>query len=531
MHYPTAKNSNFVIFEGEKVNAAAPGLLKFFLKTGTRFGILVGMADAFVPLQTAIAGGKEFLEILIREDASLICINKNAGKKRPMRFNALYTNNNRFWLQKGNWEFFLSGEDFAALTAKVDALKAADGLKPPAPGKLDAPTPTPTSTSTPTAEPENRKPDIEDGFGKEYVNISAMTQAERIAHIDKGAERLALLTARKERKKDIITETLVDTTRDAALINHATLLDAIHLADDEAKKHTQALVDSTHKLVMSSSRLVSPEIFNDELMNTLVSKSNGTVIQHMTRVFLNGLAFLAYYNEVVSSSGIINKFRITFDREYKNFYQTLLPHLGTEALNMERVFLGGMRVVPEDVFLTWATGFLIHDVGKAAAVEYHEGEGAYNRDIVVEHVKVGYSQVMNKTNYPKEAALITGYHHEYYGDPSGYGYFRLYLDQYKKANPVARQNYCISYDLNPVLDFEVLAFFPAKILEIIDVYDSVTDPNRKYRKAMLPEEAIAMMRDEFIVKHPKIDFILFEIFSRFVKERIVPAKGSAQRRK
>jgi hypothetical protein len=481
------------------------------------------MADAFVPLQTAIAGGKEFLEILIREDASLTCINKNAGKKRPMRFNALYTNNNRFWLQKGDWEFFLSGEDFAALTAKVDALKAAGGSKPLPVGQLAVP--------TPAAEPENRKPDIEDGFGKEYANISAMTQAERIAHINKGAERLALLAPRKERKKDIVTEALVDTTRDAALVNHATLLDAIHLADDEAKKHTQALVDSTHKLVMSSSKLVSPEIFNDELMNTLVSKSNGTVIQHMTRVFLNGLAFLSYYNEVVSSSGIINKFRITFDKEYKNFYQTLLPHLGTEALNMERVFLGGMRAIPEDVFFTWATGFLIHDIGKAAAVEYHEGEGAYNRDIVVEHVKVGYNQVMNKTNYPKEAALITGYHHEYYGDPSGYGYFRIYLDQYKKANPVARQNYCIAYDLNPVLDFEVLAYFPAKILEIIDVYDSVTDPNRKYRKAMLPEEALAMMRDEFIVKHPKIDFILFEIFTRFVNERIVQAKGNTQRKK
>jgi hypothetical protein len=127
---------------------------------------------------------------------------------------------------------------------------------------------------------------------------------------------------------------------------------------------------------------------------------------------------------------------------------------------------------------------------------------------------------MNKTNYPRAAALITGYHHEYYGDPAGYGYFRAYLEQYKKVRPGARQDYCITYELEPMLDYQALAYFPAKALEIIDVYDSVTDPNRKYRKAMTPEEALAMMREEFVVKHRKIDLVLFDLFSRFVRERL-----------
>ena len=70
-----------------------------------------------------------------------------------------------------------------------------------------------------------------------------------------------------------------------------------------------------------------------------------------------------------------------------------------------------------------------------------------------------------------------------------------------------------------MLDAEVLAYFPAKVLEIIDVFDSVTDPNRKYRKAMTPDDALQMMYEEFIVKHQKIDLIIFEIFARFVKEK------------
>jgi hypothetical protein len=84
---------------------------------------------------------------------------------------------------------------------------------------------------------------------------------------------------------------------------------------------------------------------------------------------------------------------------------------------------------------------------------------------------------MTKTNYPMEASLITGYHHEYYGDPAGYGYFRAYLQQYKKSNPAAKLDYCITYELEPMLDYHALAYFPAKVLEIIDVYDSLTDPH------------------------------------------------------
>jgi hypothetical protein len=248
-----------------------------------------------------------------------------------------------------------------------------------------------------------------------------------------------------------------------------------------------------------------------------VSKSNGTIIQHMTRVYLNGIAFLSYYNKLVSTSSVINKLRISFDKNYRNFYQTLMPHI---TPTLEQVFLGGMRAIPETDFFNWAVGGLVHDSGKAAAVEYHEGEAAYNRDIVVEHVKIGYTSIMNKTNYPREAGLITGYHHEYYGDPGGYGYFRDYLEQYKKLRPNARQDFCIAFDLEPMLDYEALSYFPAKVLEIIDVYDSVTDPNRKYRKAMSPEEALSMMREEFIEKHHKIDAILFDIFAAFVREKI-----------
>ena len=471
--------------------------------------------NTFVPLKAALNSDKDFLDVLHIEGALLLCINQKTEKKRSIRFKALYDNNNNFWLQKSEWKFFLSRADFRRIKGKAAALRAeSEALRWWAGGNESA-----------AAEPE--APSAQDNFGSAYASIAAMTVPERIEHIKKASARLNSLAYKKTKDKEAVTEALVDTTRDAAIINHATLLEAMLLANDEAKKYTQDLVASTRKLVKTSSHLASFEIFNDELMNTLVSKSNGTVIQHMTRVFLSGISFLSYYNELLSTSSIINKLRVSFDKRYKEIYHTLLPHVDMARFTLERVFLGGMRTIPKDIFFNWATGFLLHDVGKAAAVEYHEGESAYNRNIIVEHVKVGYVQVINKTNYPPEAALITGYHHEYYGDADGYGYFRSYLAKYKKANPKARQHSCISYDIVPMLDYQALAYFPAKVLEIIDVFDSLTDPNRKYKKTMTSEEALAMMRAEFIEKRCKIDPILFDIFSGFIRTRQKAAAARA----
>jgi hypothetical protein len=361
-------------------------------------------------------------------------------------------------------------------------------------------------------------PALSRGYGVEYEAIAAMTDAERVQQIDAGNKRLGELVAEKSKDAQIATEVMVDTTRDTALVNHAAILDAMNLADDEAKKVTQSMVDSTNQMVRSSSHLASEDILNYPMMNTLVEKSNGTIIQHITKVYLNGIAFLSFYNRLVSKSSAITKLRISFPSRYREFYCTLLPHLAPDDVTLERVFYKGMRSIPPEFFFDWGVGFLLHDIGKAAAVEYHEGEAAYNREIVTEHIKLGYTAIMDKTNYPKEVGLIAGYHHEYYGDDAGYGYFRSGLEQHRKANPKAKQDYCISYELEPIMNYETLAYFPAKVLEIIDIFDSVTDPSRKYRKPMNPEDALVMMREEFIENHHRIDPILFDIFVEFQNE-------------
>jgi HD-GYP domain-containing protein (c-di-GMP phosphodiesterase class II) len=441
-----------------------------------------------------------FIDACRIEQVAVICIHSANLKQKTIAFNVMYANNKEFWLKNEVYEYFLSSEDAQKTEERVAKLKAPIIL--PIAGEDEQ-----------TAAKEEVKIN---GYGQEYDSIASMTEADRVSHIKESKKRLDEIITQKQKDKQIIADAMVDSTQDAVLCNHATIMNIMNLSNDDAKTQSNELIKCTCGLVKSSTQLILDNVFNDELKGALKTRSNGAILQHMTRVYMNGLAFLSYYNKLVLTSSLINKLRIAFNKKYASFYHDLLPQV--ENLTLEKVFLGGMRAIPESDFNDWVVGFLIHDIGKAPTVEYHESDAAYNRDIVVEHVYVGYNAVLNKTNYPRGASLIAGWHHEYYGDPSGYGPFRSLLEKYLKANPGMQPAYCIAYTIESVMNCEALAFFPVKLLEIVDVYDALTDPNRQYRKALTSEDALALMEEEFIHKYPKLDIILFDLFAKFIQE-------------
>lgn len=467
-----------------------------------------------IPLASCVKT-QQVINRLLSSGETVVCVHKHNGKTRIVSFKALYQNSKDFWLKPhSSWEYFLPRsvaenlqlpieEEFARVGVHRDIFDLPEEV-------VEELEETPTEKGG-TTEHTN--------FGPEYERIENLPLPQRIDLLVEFKKRLDELSQKKAPLTEEKAEALVTSSRDAALINRATMWEALKLGDEEARQFTQGVVTATREMVKSTTRLVDEEIFQHELVKRLIERSNGTVVQHMTRVFLNGLSFLSFYNEQLQSTSLTNRIRIHFAKQYHRFYRQLLPHLHPEDVVLERVFYKGMQAVPEIEFHHFATGFLVHDIGKAEAIEYHEGEAGYNRDIIVEHVKIGYQAIMNKTNYPRQAGLIAGYHHEYYGDPSGYGYFREYLAQYRKANPKATQDYCMTYELEPILDYQALAYFPAKVLEIVDIYDSLTDPLRVYRKPMEPQEALDFMRKEFIETKLKIDPILFDLFVQFLERR------------
>lgn len=478
-----------------------------------------------IRLDQLISKHPRTVDLLLQRLDNIVCRGSVSGKIKVVQFRALYENNSRFWQTKGSWDYFLDSESArevlemlreaiaAESLPKLDRSNANEGSditagSPPQPAPHQPVPPIAAGTGSAT-RPEN------DNFAGTYERYRALDAGERVGLLARSEQRLTTLADDPNAAPEEVADAVIESTQHATMVIRATLLEALKMGGEEARRYSKAMVEATDRMVRSTIRLVDSEVYNDDLVSDLVQKSNGTVVQHMTRVFLRGLQFMLYYNQEVIRKGIASKIRIRFPRQYREFYSTLLPQIHPEDLALERVFYGGMKALSNREIHAYATGFLLHDVGKAEDIEYHEGDQGYDRRIVERHVKIGYRAVMDKSTYPREAALITGHHHEYYGDPAGYGYFREFLQEYKTSNPDAVQNYVMSYTMEPMIDYKVLAFFPAKVLEVVDVFDSLTDPNRIYRSPLEESVALEMMEEEFIRKRAKLDPILFDMFLNF----------------
>jgi hypothetical protein len=456
-----------------------------------------------VPLVTVLNQDQRMLPLLIHHEIPVVCRRISTGKLKKISFRALHDNNELFWKEgNGDWEFLIQGEHHQTLTDIIN--------------DMDSRTRKHYTDRTSIGSADDEYPP---NFGERYDVIAAMACEERVELVKDAKLKLDRIILEKPDDRNFIGKALADTTSDAALANRSTIMEAIQMGDEAARKYTQELVDTTRAMVKSSAAIIDTAIFNDEMLNSIMAKSNGTVVQHMTRVFLNGVSFLTYYNRKMRNSSLPNRIRIDFEKRYKAQYLPLLRHLHPDDVTLERVFLTGMQAVSEPQLHTFATGFLIHDIGKAKDIEYHEGEAEYNRDTIVDHVRQGYIAVMHKTNYPREAGLITGYHHEYYGSGSGYGFYRALLSNARQKNPKLNPDYCVSFTMEPLLKFRAYSYFPAKVMEIVDIFDALTDPNRKYRAPLSSEEALKLMQNQFIDEELKIDPIIFDLFASYLQER------------
>lgn len=470
-----------------------------------------------VRLQDLLKRDHRALKLMMDAGETVVARNQSSGKVRTVPVRALYQNNPKFYAVSGGSYDYLVPEKTAR--GVLQKLKRYDESKARTPKNYEQSSKKENLTREGEERGSGLQPAMPPNFGEEYERLEELPREERLSLLEQGKALLKELSEKSDATAEEVNEALVTTTSDAALANKITIQEALRMSNEEAKQYTEELVSATQEMLRSTALLVDNELYNEELISTMVERSDGTVVQHMTRVFLTGFAFMLYYNKQILTSSLANRIRINFAQRYKKHYRKLLPHLHEDYLSLEHVFYGGIKALSDLEINRFATGFLVHDVGKAEDIEYHEGEAGYDRETVVRHVKLGYKAVMNKTGYPREAALITGYHHEYYGDPSGYGYFREFLQAYRNMQPDAKIDYVMSYEMEPLIDYEVLAYFPAKMLEVVDVFDSLTDPNRKYRAPLSTVEAVEVLEEQFVEDKLKVDPIILDLFKKFLKER------------
>ena len=470
----------------------------------------------YISVAKAIDQDERLIPLLAHEEEPVLCVNEDASKQKKISFRALYDNNRQFWDNPTtSWNYLLPvmriRDLIAALRENPENYHfynptdrensqnvSSDGIKKTIEGGIE-----PAQIGMPP------------NFGPHYSSIQSMPKDEKIELIDEHTNSLKELLNQEERSIEAVSDALNKSATDVSLINKSILEKALEMSNEEAQEFSKELVDKTREMVRTSTILIDETVLQDEMFDALVSTSNGTVVQHMTRTYVRSVSFLMFYNKKILNSSLPNRIRINFRKRYHPYYKRLLPQLHPDDVVLERVFHSGMQAISNQQIHNFATGFLLHDIGKTKDIDYHEGNEGYDRDKVVDHVRQGYLAVVNKTAYPIESGLITGYHHEYYGHPSGYGFFRAQYSKHLKQRPRQHYNYLIGFSVKPVLTFQTMAFFPAKLLEIIDVFDALTDPNRVYKQPLTTEEALELMQKQFVEENLKLDPILLDLFMEY----------------
>ena len=253
---------------------------------------------------------------------------------------------------------------------------------------------------------------------------------------------------------------------------------------------------------------------SNKYIDQLNELSTGSTVDHMNNVFLRFVPFCNYMNHCFHK-GSIPKIRMNFDRKFRHLYQRLMP--GMDNVKLGNIFKGGLRQLNLDEMKLYALATMLHDIGKMGDIDYFEGSESYNRTIILKHALMGYNMILKAREFNNEVALIAALHHEYYNHPMGYGIMKALFPpkNYIFHDP----EFCVSYDINDIKTGKAISYFPAKILEVVDVFDALTDSKRKYRaKENTTAEALRIMKDSFVDKDMKLDPIIFSIFSDFIME-------------
>ena len=297
------------------------------------------------------------------------------------------------------------------------------------------------------------------------------------------------------------------------------------ITQEQAKIENQEITETTTNLVTTIVDMLSKNTETQKVFDELRNYSDGGVMSHSNRVFISYVNFMAFYNNLINRRHLVHKIRTSYTNKYKKFYEQVEAMFSKDNIRknlatVEDCIDKGIKIIEEREMNLYSVGALLHDIGKVKDLDYFEGANGRDYERIKKHLFNSYALVSQTSEYPLEVILTVALHHEYYG--LGYGpYDHLYKLKLAK-DPHFQIQRIMTYDAKAIDECEAFAYFPAKMLEIIDVYDALIDPARKYRggKTFTPEEALNIMREDFVEKHVKLDPILYDVFVEFLSNSI-----------
>ena len=375
--------------------------------------------------------------------------------------------------------------------------------------------------------------ECEEELDRRIKEIGKMTYEDKISIIETYNRELKEVKVDERTKINRNTaQQIVNAGNDVGLIAKVTMFESMkkikdnEISQDQAKIENQEITETTSALVTTIVNMLSYNTETQKVFTELRNYSDGGVMAHSNRVFISYVNFLTFYNNLIKRRHLVHNIRTIYEKVYEKYYNKIIETVGGKykiydnLKTVEDCIDQGIKSVEEQEMYSYSVGALLHDVGKVKDLDYFEGADGRDYERIKKHLFNSYKLVSQTSEYPLEVILTVALHHEYYG--LGYGpYEKLHNMKIEKYQGFQIQR-IMSYNAKAIDDCDAFAYFPAKMLEIIDVYDALMDPARKYRggKTFTPEEALNIMKEDFIEKQVKLDPILYDVFVEFLSNSI-----------
>ena len=247
----------------------------------------------------------------------------------------------------------------------------------------------------------------------------------------------------------------------------------------------------------------------------LSSFNNNNVICHSNRVLFMMVEFLYFYNEEISR-GIASKLRVDYKKKYYSFYNKIANkfNLITKVDRIEDISKVGFRKIEQNEIKYYARAAFWHDIAlvdvlpNIPIIKNNEGDS---------HSTLGFNLLKYCMAQNEDTYTTVGLHHEYYRN--GYGIFmNMYNKQFANKQYNTIEN-ILTYNTDDINNLLALSYFPAKVLEIIDAYDSLyTNLFKDHHEGNIINDIISYMYDNFLEEETKIDPIIFYIFIKYLEK-------------
>jgi hypothetical protein len=335
-----------------------------------------------------------------------------------------------------------------------------------------------------------------------------MSIIDREEILDQGLEQLSTIKENKDRLDLSVIISMVEVVAYTFYAHNANLQDITESSN--IRYNIQGILVKTRWILNNLIELLRLGLYSYKEFNLIEDISTGsTTIDHITRVLLKFIAFCIFFNHYIDKGLITKNIRAVFKDKYVRYYS---KRLDIENYSLETIFKDGIRRIDEtSELLDYSVGALLFDMGKLPDLKFHDSMNNYDENLVKKHVLNSYNMIMNAKIYPFTVSAMAAFHHELYGSRAGYNFTNAIISKlYKVTRDETKTKYFITYDEKEFINGLALAYFPVKVLEIIDIFDALKN---KKKKSVF--EALLMMKKEFITKSLKIDPVLYNIFLEF----------------